>query len=74
MSGGAALFDCDNDGFLDAATVNGSSVENYKKGGDLFVTLYHQVDGATSATPKFENITGCRRIDAPRFWNGGDGG
>ena len=57
MSGGAALFDCDNDGFLDAATVNGSSIENYKKGGDLFVTLYRQIDGATSATPKFENIT-----------------
>ncbi|MDQ2747400.1 MAG: CRTAC1 family protein [Acidobacteriota bacterium] len=57
MSGGAALFDCDGDGFLDAATVNGSTVENYKKGGDLFVTLYRQIDGATSKTPKFENIT-----------------
>jgi hypothetical protein len=57
MSGGAALFDCDADGFLDAATVNGSSVENYKKGGDSFVTLYRQIDGATSKTPKFENIT-----------------
>lgn len=57
MSGGAALFDCDGDGFLDAATVNGSSVENYKKGGDSFVTLYRQVEGATSKTPKFENIT-----------------
>jgi len=57
MSGGAALFDCDNDGFLDAATVNGSSIENYKKGGDLFVTLYRQIEGATSKTPKFENIT-----------------
>ena len=57
MSGGAALFDCDNDGFLDAATVNGSSVENFKKGGDLFVTLYRQIDGETSVMPKFENIT-----------------
>ena len=57
MSGGAAVFDCDNDGFLDVATINGSSVENFKKGGDLFVTLYHQIDGATSKTPKFENIT-----------------
>ena len=57
MSGGAAVFDCDEDGFLDIATVNGSSVDNFKKGGDLFVTLYRQVDGANSATPKFENIT-----------------
>jgi enediyne biosynthesis protein E4 len=57
MSGGAAVFDCDSDGFLDVATVNGSSVENFKKGGDLFVTLYRQIDGAKTVTPKFENIT-----------------
>src|SRR5687767_12014103 len=42
MSGGAAVFDCDGDNFLDAATVNGSSIENFKKGGDLFLTLYRQ--------------------------------
>ncbi len=57
MSGGAAVFDCDADGFLDVATVNGSSVDNFKKGGDLFVTLYRQIDGAKTAAPKFENIT-----------------
>ncbi|MGI9035811.1 MAG: CRTAC1 family protein [Pyrinomonadaceae bacterium] len=57
MSGGAALFDCDGDDFLDVATVNGSSVERFKNGGDLFVTLYRQIDGATSVTPKFENVT-----------------
>ena len=57
MSGGAAVFDCNGDGFSDVATVNGSSVENFKKGGDLFVTLYRQIDGALSKTPKFENIT-----------------
>lgn len=57
MSGGAAVFDCDGDGFLDVATVNGSSVENFKKGGDLFVTLYRQIAGAASKTPKFENVT-----------------
>lgn len=57
MSGGAAVFDCDGDDFLDVATVNGSSIERFKKGGDLFITLYRQVDGATSKTPKFENIT-----------------
>ncbi len=57
MSGGAAVFDCDNDGFLDVATINGSSVENFKKGGDLFFTLYRQIDGAKTSVPKFENIT-----------------
>ena len=57
MSGGAALFDCDEDGYLDIATVNGSSVERFKTGGDPFITLYRQLDGATSKTPKFENIT-----------------
>lgn len=57
MSGGAAVFDCDGDGFLDVATVNGSSVENFKKGGDLFVTLYRQIDGAKTKSPKYENIT-----------------
>jgi enediyne biosynthesis protein E4 len=57
MSGGAAVFDCDRDGYLDVATINGSSVENFTKGGDLFVTLYRQVNGNKTLTPKFENIT-----------------
>src|ERR1700722_18965186 len=42
MSGGVGLIDCDNDGKLDIVTVNGSTVERYKQGGDLMVTLYHQ--------------------------------
>jgi len=57
MSGGGAVFDCDGDGFLDVATINGSSVDNFKKGGDPFLALYRQVDGANSKTPRFENIT-----------------
>lgn len=57
MSGGAAVFDCDGDDFLDVATVNGSSVERFKKGGDLFISLFRQVNGATSKTPIFENVT-----------------
>ncbi len=57
MSGGAAVLDCDGDGFLDIATVNGSTVENFKKGGDPFITLYRQKDGAKTKTPRFENIT-----------------
>ncbi len=70
MSGGAAVFDCDGDGFLDVATVNGSSVENFKKGGDLFVTLYRQIDGVKTKTPKFENITEAANL-ARKGWGMG---
>ena len=42
MSGGVGLIDCDNDGKLDIITVNGSTVQRYKQGGDLMITLYHQ--------------------------------
>ena len=41
-SGGAGLFDCDDDGRLDIVLVNGSTVERLQKGGDPMVTLYHQ--------------------------------
>src|SRR6201997_3997218 len=52
MSGGVGLFDCDNDGKLDIVTVNGSTVDRYREGGDLMVTLYHQ-----DADLKFTDIT-----------------
>jgi enediyne biosynthesis protein E4 len=52
MSGGIGLFDCDNDGKLDIVMVNGSTVERYKQGGDLLVTLWHQ-----DASLKFTDIT-----------------
>src|SRR6478735_2906400 len=55
MSGGAAVFDCDGDGFLDVATVNGSSVDRYKKGGDPMITVYRQVNGERTKVPTFEN-------------------
>jgi hypothetical protein len=42
MSGGVGLIDCDNDGRLDIIAVNGSTVQRYKQGGDLMITLYHQ--------------------------------
>src|SRR6202051_146929 len=45
MSGGVGLIDCDNDGKLDLITVNWSTVERYKQGGDPMITLYHQDDG-----------------------------
>jgi hypothetical protein len=52
MSGGIALFDCDDDGRLDIAMVNGSTVEHYRDGGDPLITLYHQDEDL-----KFSNIT-----------------
>jgi hypothetical protein len=52
MSGGIGLFDCDNDGKLDIVMVNGSTVDRYKQGGDLLVTLWHQ-----DADMKFTDIT-----------------
>ena len=42
ISGGAGLFDCDNDGRLDIVLVNGSTVDRLRQGGDPMVTLYHQ--------------------------------
>src|ERR1700756_5558163 len=52
VSGGVGFIDCDNDGKLDIVTVNGSTVERYKAGGDPMITLYHQEAGM-----KFRNIT-----------------
>src|SRR5258708_6841221 len=51
-SGGVGFIDCDNDGRLDIVTVNGSSVESYRRGGDPMVTLYRQ-----TADLQFTDIT-----------------
>jgi enediyne biosynthesis protein E4 len=53
--GGIALFDCDNDGKLDIVVVNDSTIEQYRKGGDLMVTLYHQ--DTDSSTLHFTDMT-----------------
>lgn len=52
MSGGVGFIDCDNDGKLDIITVNGSTVDRFKAGGDPMITLYHQEPGL-----KFKDIT-----------------
>jgi enediyne biosynthesis protein E4 len=57
MSGGVGLIDCDNDGKLDIITVNGSTVERFRKGGDPMVTLYHQNSDSTADALKFTDIT-----------------
>jgi len=53
--GGIALFDCDNDGKLDIAVVNDSTIDRYLNGGDLMITLYHQ--DPHSAIPHFTDVT-----------------
>ncbi len=52
ISGGAGLFDCDDDGKLDIVLVNGSTVDRLRAGGDPMVTLYHQEPDGT-----FKDIT-----------------
>src|SRR5258706_11435214 len=51
-SGGVGFIDCDNDGRLDIVTVNGSSVDRYRQGGDPMITLYRQYSNL-----KFRDIT-----------------
>lgn len=53
--GGIALLDCDNDGKLDIAVVNDSTIERFLDGGDLMITLYHQ--DATSPNLHFTDVT-----------------
>ena len=53
--GGVALFDCDNDGKLDIAVVNDSTIEQFLQGGDPMLTLYHQ--DPNSAALHFTDIT-----------------
>jgi len=52
ISGGVALFDCDNDGKLDILVVNDATIEQAKSGGMPMVVLYHQGENL-----KFTDIT-----------------
>jgi hypothetical protein len=49
--------DCDNDGRLDIVTVNGSSVDRYRQGGDPMVTLYRQTGDPKTTELKFTDVT-----------------
>jgi hypothetical protein len=66
--GGIALLDCDNDGKLDMAVVNDSTIEQYRKGGDLMVTLYHQ-DGTGEAV-HFTDETKAAGLTTPGWGMG----
>jgi len=63
--GGIALLDCDNDGKLDIAVVNDTSIDRYLAGGDPMITLYHQ-DG-TAGNIHFTDITQAAGLTA-RGW------
>ncbi len=66
MSGGVGLFDCDNDGKLDIAIVNGSTVEHFREnGGDPMVTVYRQGLGM-----KFTDVTAAAGLKR-RGWGMG---
>jgi enediyne biosynthesis protein E4 len=54
--GGVALLDCDNDGKLDVAVVNDSTIERFLRGGDPMITLYHQDSGPGNI--HFTDVTG----------------
>ncbi|HEV7454831.1 MAG TPA: VCBS repeat-containing protein, partial [Candidatus Saccharimonadales bacterium] len=57
-SGGAGLFDCDDDGRLDVVLINGGTVERFRAGGDPLVTLYHQeADGTFKDITKEAGLT-----------------
>ena len=66
--GGVALFDCDNDGKLDIAVVNDSTIERFLSGGDPMITLYRQ-DG-NGGKLHFTDITAAAGL-ATRGWGMG---
>ena len=66
--GGIALFDCDNDGKLEIAVVNDSTLERYLRGGDPMITLYHQ--DSDRGNIHFTDVTGSAGLTT-RGWGMG---
>ena len=66
--GGIALFDCDNDGKLDIAVVNDSTIEQYLRGGDPMITLYHQ--DSDSGNIHFTDVTESAGLTTRGWGNG----
>ena len=66
--GGIALFDCDNDGKLDIAVVNDSTIEQYLRGGDPMITLYHQ--DSDSGNNHFTDVTRSAGLTTRGWGNG----
>ncbi len=67
--GGVALLDCDHDGKLDIAVVNDSTIEQYLRGGDPMITLYHQ-DTKPGGEIHFTDITKSAGLTT-RGWGAG---
>ena len=61
---GAGFFDYDNDGDPDLAITNGSTLENYRQGGDPVVALYENRDGF------FTDVTRQAGLDASGWAQG----
>ena len=66
--GGIALFDCDNDGNLDVAVVNDSTIEQYLRGGDPLITLYHR--DPESGKVHFTDVTQSAGLTTRGWGNG----
>jgi hypothetical protein len=66
--GGVAFLDCDNNGKLDIAVVNDSSIDRYLAGGDRLITLYRE-DG-NGNTLHFTDVTAVAGLTTKGWANG----
>ncbi len=66
--GGIALFDCNDDGKLDIAVVNDSTLQAYLKGGEPMVTLYQQ--DPNSSKLHFTDVTKAAGLITPGWATG----
>lgn len=66
--GGVAFLDSDNDGELDIAGVNDSTIERYLRGGEPMITLYHQ--DSVSGRIHFTDVTESAGLTRRGWGNG----